>query len=182
MAVEIGFQPIAFQSAPQAFQAGAALFLFGHVVISIPSQLPVQPVRASLIEGSAFEFTATYFDIFGDPGVPVSVFYQVLERASWFQIAGWTPISPGFSNTIFIPSSSNMVVNNAHILSEAHVIQLQITDGAGNVFYRSQPFDVLRDLGVEAGEAPANTPAFMPGAFEAQEGFQTGITGTPQLP
>lgn len=173
MAGPVGFQPLAFEA--NGFQAGSAVFLFGSAIISIPSQIPIQPVRTSLIEGSAFAVNISYFDIFNSPGIPVSVFYQILERVDAFPIVGWTQVVPNFTNAIFVSSANNTVISASHKLSETHLIQFKITDGSGNIFYRSMPYDVLRDIGTEGGAAPANEPAFQLGAFEIG-GFQQGTT------
>jgi hypothetical protein len=119
---------------------------YGFAILTVANQTSAQPATATVLENSACMANVAYFTPTGQPYVPASVRYRIDDCASGQNIVPITGLAPGATSTITIAGTQNMLISLTRP-SESHVLTVQITDAAANVFFASVEFNVVKCLG-----------------------------------
>ena len=132
----------AFQT-DTAFQLGdfQSSLLISDVGLSTLQFLPSKPGSQAL-EFSDYYATVSYFDIFYNPLIPITVAYRIWDDTNKDRVLDWTPItSPGYSNTINLPAIAHQITNANH-LTEMRRVTFRIGVSGGAVRYDSFAYSV----------------------------------------
>lgn len=120
---------------------------YGSAIIIAVSQTGYQGARSTYIEQSACFIQASWFDINGEPFVPVDVQYRVDDELSGVNIVPWTDITPELENQVTITSAQNAMISLTRAY-EVHEVTFQITDGLGLISTAAVKFDLIAVVGL----------------------------------
>lgn len=115
------------------------------IIVFSPTGLPA--VLATFIAGTSSLIEIDYFNALNEPFTPDGVRYRVDDVITSANLLPFTPIAPGMTNTVTLPGSVNVMINNTRS-SEEHQILFEITDSFGNVNYTLATFALIRVAGV----------------------------------